>query len=178
MSEHQRIQHRTVLSTTLLGVFGLAGIILFVRDWTVSLSLVLMYAALVYDTFFSIRYFSSVTSPADRVQQVFDLVLIICYAAIAWNFAHPLGFMYGLSIMFAVASLKYVVLRRRIGPSEILRRKINIDVIGVVAFSAATIPMLYGWIWQVSWALLLLYCIVNVQILWRNPLYPYSAPVQ
>lgn len=174
MGTTQPAYRRAIIGTVVFSLFGIFGSLYFVHDWVLSLPLILTYAALIYDTFFSVRYFSTITPADDTIQKIFDVLLIICYAVIALNIANPLRFMYAMAVMFIFATGKYFFLRRRIGISIILARKIHVDIIGAVAYSLVTIPIFLGLVWQASWLLLILYIIANIQILWRNPLYPFT----
>lgn len=170
------VNRRVLFGTSVFSFFGLLGTIVLVDNWVVSLPLILTYAVLVYDTFFSVRYFSAITPVNDSVQNFFDLILIISYGLIALNLNNPLGFMASTSGMFLIATGKYIVLRQRIGGSTILSRKVHIDILGAVGYGLCTVPIFFGWIWQASWVLFIAYTMVNIQILWRNPLYPYTKP--
>ena len=176
MSSTNSVYRRTIIGVALFGLFGLFAVTMLIHDWTAALPLVLTYAVLVYDTFFSLRYFTAITPTMDRTQKLFDYALILSYGAIALNLNNPLGFMASMSVMFLIASGKYIFLRKKIGPSEIIFRKIRIDIFGAIGYGLCTVPIFFGWIWQASWALFIGYVLANVQILWHHPLYPYNRP--
>ena len=86
-----------------------------VRDWDAAAPLLVLYAILLVSTYFSIRCFSRITKRGDGVQLMVDLILGVLYLWLASTIAGrgdyvvPYFFLV-LSLVFAVATLKYVLL--------------------------------------------------------------------
>ena len=162
---------RAALAAALFTACGAGSAWRSVSDWSLSAPLVLFYALLVLNTFFSVRCFARVTPPGDRLQKLFDAVLVAIYVGLAASFTDAPRFAGWGSLLFAVATLKYVVLLGRVGSVMLLAKKIRVDVLGTIACVWALGVMLIGYAREASWALAGANAIANVYVLWVRPIY-------
>jgi len=166
---------KATLVTTLFAVLGVASLIIHRTntrvDWLLALPLIIFYATLCINTFFSVRLFSSLIPPDDIAHNVIDLVLAILYATLAWFLYDRNLFIFIAGLMFAGATIKYSYALKNIPYKELLRKKIFIDNIGtfisIITYAASIFvhPSLFLWIWSIG------FLITNIYILYIKPLY-------
>lgn len=167
-----RAVQRARLATAVFAVAWLGGLWLAHNDLATALPLAVFYAALVVNTYASIRCFAALTPADDRRQPAVDGVLAILYLTLAASLGAPLRFTLATAMLFAVATMKYALLLGVVADLELLRRKIAIDVVGAVAALlalagvAAGVPTLATSLWTGAFLL------ANVYLLLINPMYP------
>lgn len=161
---------RATIAVILFVIAGVIGGLTVGQDWATALPLIIIYAVLVIDTFFSIRFFAAIT-PTSAAQNALDGLLAAMYILLALNFAQPTRFMFITATLFGVAVLKYVILYQR-NHARTITRKIRIDVLGGVVFLLAAGALWFFPVPAVSWTLVGLNVVANIDVLWRHPLYP------
>ncbi len=155
--------------------FAAAGIIAAyteINDWIAAAPLIIFYITLLINTYFCVRTFATLVPPRDRRQQIFDALLGTTYIILALTLPSPLFFAFTATLLFAIATLKYVALTYAIGHSAFLQRKIFIDGTGTLA-CILTIggvfvgqPLLATSLWALA------FVIANIYLLVVNPMYP------
>ncbi len=156
-----------------VGAFSIVGLTAMtsVIDWNKSWPLVLFYAVLVLNTYFSVRCFASISHKWELKQEFVDVALVIIYIIMALNFNSVQSFVVVSNLLFIVAILKYILLAETIGYSKLLREKIRVNAFGILYCFLALIGILWGYgrqvvlIWSIGFA------IVNVYVLLLKPLY-------
>lgn len=167
-----RAVQRARLATAVFAVAGLGGLWLARTDLATALPLAVFYAALVVNTYASIRCFAALTPADDRRQSAVDGVLAVIYLTLATSLDAPLRFTLAATMLFAVATMKYALLLGVVADLELLRRKIAIDVAGALAALlalggvAAGAPTLATSLWAGA------FLIANVYLLAIKPMYP------
>ncbi len=142
--------------------------------WAVSLPLLIFYIILVINTYFCIRCFADLVPRRNLTQQLIDLVLGAIYLILAASLNNQLLFIYTATILFAVATLKYVLLLSPLGYSAFLKRKIFIDNLGIIACILALGGTLLGYGSLASWLWVVIFVIANVYLLFIKPMYNFS----
>ena len=140
-------------------------------QWRQSWPLIVFYAALILNSFFSVRTFTSITPPRHLGQQSFDILLGLCLALMPLNFSSPLNFILLAAMLFIIATLKYIFLIPIIGFSQLLYKKIRIDCLGILLCFLALVEILWGYakLSLIFW--MLIFLAANAHVLWRRPLY-------
>lgn len=135
------------------------------------LPIALLFDLILLNTFFSIRMFASVTSPRDHMQNTVDLGLMLLYVWMTTAIGDARLFASACTLMFALATYKYLLLLGHIPHRRLLRHKIQIDAIGTVGAFVALLgisfcsPILFLWLWAIGFA------IMQIDIFVLRPLY-------
>src|SRR3989338_2228990 len=162
---------RSVGGTLLFTGIGVFSCVYLVRDWQVSLPLVLYYAILLWNTYFSIRLFSQITPPRDVAQIVSDILLLLLYMLTAVSFWSVSRFLFFSLLLFIVATLKYASLLSIVQHPKLLKRKIRVDLLGVLAHALAFGGAVAGFPSLSAWSLAVVFIIANVILFSVYPLY-------
>lgn len=163
-------QNRAIAATIVLGIIAfisLNSIIDLAKSWP----LVVFYAALLTNTYFSVRSFASITPKEHLGQQLIDAALVACMLLLVLNFNSILNFTILATLLFIVATLKYVFLTRLAGYSKLLYMKIRIDTLGILFCFLAVIGTLWGYGRQVSVIWSIVFILANIYVLWWKPHY-------
>jgi len=155
---------------------GCFGAIKGVTDWKTSLPLVIFYAILIINTFFSIRCFNLVPFKRKREQHIIDTLLAVSYLLLATSFRSLYVFALSSMVLYVVATFKYILLFSEGQNKKLLRRKIFIDALGISASILALGGILMGFSFISSWIFTSLFFLVNVYIFFIKPLYSVPLP--
>jgi len=163
---------KSFIVTTL---FALAGVLATLRifAWAVSLPLIIFYITLLVNTYFSIRCFFDLVPRKNIKQQSIDLVLGALYLILAASLGNQLLFSYTATILFAMATLKYVLLLPSIGHFTSLKRKIFIDCLGIIACILTLGGVLLGYGLLATWLWAGIFTFANIHLLFIKPMYNY-----
>lgn len=123
---------KALIITMVFVIIGLFSGFYLISDWQKSWPLVIFYLALVINTYFSIKLFSSITTSRMIAQDVTDVLLFVIYVAMALNMNSRSLFVYLTLLLFIVAAIKYSFLLRIINHPKLLKRKILVDLSGVL----------------------------------------------
>ncbi len=153
--------------------FGLWGVLALtmIIDWRRSWPLVVFYAALLVNSYFSVRTFASITPRNHIGQQFLDILLAFCLALLPMNYNFVQNFVLVTTALFIIATLKYIFLLPLAGFSKLLYRKIRIDAIGILFCFLAIVGILWGygrWATQI-WAVI--FVLANFYVLYWEPHY-------
>ncbi len=163
----------TVKTWTATIAFSLAGIIAILFYALVSpvlLPHVIFYAVLVVNTFFSIRFFSRI-APENKSQFAIDTVLVLLYLALAFSMGNPFTFAFFALCLFIAASTKSPLLLLVIPQTNVLKRKILIDLMGTAACAAILGASIIGYPLEAAGAAAIGFTLANVYLLLINPMY-------
>lgn len=161
---------KSVLATT---AFSLAGIVSALFYSVVSPFLLphfIIYALLVFNTYFSIRFWSAL-QPADIRQTLIDGVLVLAYLALAFSMGEPTYFVFAAFALFALATFKYVLMRGRTPYEAIVERKTGIDALGALACAVLIAGVLLGFALEATWLFAIGFALANVYLLLVKPMY-------
>lgn len=157
-----------LLVCALFSLFALAGVLFGEAPRT---SLLLYYCLLLLNTFFSVRVFSSITPP-NALQAVFDAILVLIYAGLAFSFASVVNFTAISAGLFLISALKYVHLKRIVSSYQtLLQRKIRINGLGVLLSLGALAFALTGYSDAAGWLLCGVFALANFYVLFLKPMY-------
>lgn len=169
-----KIMSPTTRASLAASFFTLLGIISFFFGgiWRsdVGLPLAIFYFLLVANTFFSIRFFSSLIT-LDTGQHIIDAILLVFYVLIALSMDNGVAFFFSATCLFLIASLKYVLLLKHATHAKILWRKIRINLIGAAACTLTLGGILLGHPLASVWAMAIAFGVANVYLLLIKPMY-------
>jgi hypothetical protein len=134
-------------------------------------SILIFYALLLLNTFFSVRIFATITPRGHAGQTFWDLLLGLCIAFLPLSFASPMHFVFLTLFLFVIATLKYIFLIPVVGFSKLLFEKIRIDTLGILLCALCLAGILFGFAY---WSLNLfafVFFLANVYVIWHKPLY-------
>jgi hypothetical protein len=160
---------RAVVAALAFAAAGVVGVLLSPQPWPAKSANAVFYAVLVFNTFFSIRFFDALP-PRDRDERVIDGILAVSYLALAASIGAPLWFALLSTALFTAAVAKYALLFGVIDRTALLRRKIRIDGLGLVLCAATAI----GSVWNPAasaWVQAVVFAVANVYFLAIDPMY-------
>ena len=131
----------------------------------------LLFDLILLNTFFSIRMFASVTSPRDHMQNTVDLGLMLLYVWMTTAIGDARLFACACTVMFALATYKYVLLLGCIPHRKLLRHKIQIDIIGTLGAFIALLGITFVDASLSLWAWVVLFALAKIDIFILRPLY-------
>lgn len=130
----------------------------------------LFYAVLVVNTYFSIRFFTSLP-PEGRDERVVDGVLVVIYVILGLSIGRVVLFTFASLVLFAVAMLKYQLMKKMGVNRDILDRKIVIDTCGLLLCSLAFLGAWLGYPVEAAWTQAIVFALANVYLLAIRPMY-------
>ena len=164
-------KQKALIATLFFTAFGLTGFALNAAEWQTTLPLFIFYLILVFNTYFSVGLFSSIIPTNNTLQKVIDLFLLIIYTTLAFSVSNPMQFIYSCSLLFIVASAKYVFLIGLVEQPKLLKRKILVDLSGVLACLFAFGGVITGHRTLSLWSLTLVFAFANTLLFSIWPLY-------
>jgi hypothetical protein len=129
----------------------------------------IFYLILLLNTFFSIRFFFPLIE-RDWKQLLVDGLLIAQYILLVYAIGAPIFFPFLLLIFFTTATLKYALALPGLHPF-VLRRKIIIDLLGVLLSAATLGGVLIGYPLESTWGLVGVFALANAYLLLIRPMY-------
>lgn len=129
----------------------------------------IFFAILLINTVYSVRFFGPMIH-RDGWQWAADATLLSIYGLLMWSLGDSVWFSFFVTILFIVATLKYVLGRHSI-PSHVLHRKVIIDLSGALMGSAALGASLLGYANESAWVLAGVFALANMYLLFIRPMY-------
>lgn len=167
MNTHTRKASLTTVGFAIVGLIGLG----FVSPVTPEvLPDGIFYIVLVVNTFFSVRLFSKII-PWSMTQFLVDTVLILLYVGAAFAMGRPLLFPFLTLYMFMAAVFKYTVVLHGIPHNGLLKRKILIDLTGVVLCGVCAGLAVAGYPVESAWFAAIAFSLANLYLLLIRPMY-------
>jgi hypothetical protein len=153
--------------------FGLwaLGAAFFIVDRPGSAPLVIFYALLLFNTYFSVRTFATITPKGHKGQAFMDFVLGLFLFVLPLYFGEPLLFTVLMATLFGVATVKYIFLESIIGSSRLITQKARIDSLGTLLCLFAVAGILLGYVFWTTVLWTIIFLIANIYVLWVRPIY-------
>jgi hypothetical protein len=164
-------ESRAGAAIILFGAFGILGIILAWPNLENAWPLILFYALLLWNDYFSIKHFSKIVPPHKTSQMLIDGALVVFHFLLVFSFNNPRNFYLVTTMLFILATLKYSYDLPLIHNSSRLYRKIKIDTLGAGASAIATTGILFGYTWSATITWLIIFAIASVYVVRVDPLY-------
>lgn len=131
----------------------------------------IFFITLTVNTYFSIRFYTELLPALTFIDRFIDAVLAVLYIGLAAALSSIFLFeLIGL-LLFSVATAKYILLLTRGAYEATLRKKISIDVLGILLFALCLAVSLAGFETISAWSLAALFLGANVYLLLLNPMY-------
>ncbi len=165
-------RERAIAATLGFGSFGVIAAATMVHNWALAWPLVLFYAILVANTYFSVRVFSTITPAGNTSQRYIDFLITLTYLSLATQFDHPLWFSIIATLLFLECIVKYKILID-IAPryKDFLNRKIVLDWLGALLCSLATLGIVMNYIYGTTVLFALIKAVANIYLLAIKPFY-------
>lgn len=129
------------------------------------------YATLTVNTFVSMLFYANLFPSLSPLEWACELLLVALYVALAGALnAIPLFEAIALT-MFVVATLKYTHLLRRGEHLPTLKKKITIDLLGILLCTLCLIAALCGFALQSAYILTVTFVLANIYLLIVSPMY-------
>jgi hypothetical protein len=172
LAENQRIV------TGFFVIFFFAGLWMTHTSSQFSVQAAIFHAILLLNTYFSIKCFGRLTPLRASWQGTVDMILVLIYAILPFCFGFASLYILLLILLFSVAAMKYALLIGFISDTVLLRRKIIIDVSGVLwnfsVFLIGSLGLLpidfLLWMWVGVFA------VMNIYLLKIKPMYCLTTP--
>lgn len=161
---------RALAATLLFSAAGLWSVFFRAAPWNFLLPHLLFYMVLVFNTYFSVRFYSGIT-PDTTFQFLIDGALVVSNLALALTIGLPLPFAVCAVVLFTIAPAKYAHMLGQTPHVKTLRKKILIDLLGAIMSSSVMILTLFGYDSEAAWTLAILFGLANVYLLAINPMY-------
>lgn len=161
---------KTWAATIAFSLAGLLSLLFYALISSVLLPHVIFYVVLVINTFFSVRFFSRI-APENKSQLAIDTVLVLLYIALAFSLGRPITFAFFALCLFIAASTKYPLLLLVIPQTDVLKRKILIDLMGTATCAAILGLTLLGFALEAAWIFAVSFTLANIYLLLIRPMY-------
>lgn len=174
---HLHYRSKSAAVSGLIGIVGIGGFVavtayLALGTYTsIALPFFIFYITLVLNTYYSIRLFASITPKEDLTQHTIDTVLVLLFFGLSATFAYPVAFAFINICLFTLAALKYTLLLRIVPHERLLKRKISIDIIGIIMGLAVLAGVMLGYEYTTAWCLAVVFIIANIILLKIRPMY-------
>ncbi len=163
-------QKKALFVSLLFLIVGIVGTIT-IDNFSISLPLIIFYFTITINTYFSIKLYAGIV-PKENVQQKnVDALLFLLYLALAFTFNHAQLFIFLTGLLFSIAVIKYALLLGRIDYQDLLRKKICIDILGVMMALVAYGIFSFGYTEIAVWFMAGIFCIANIYLLLVKPMY-------
>ncbi len=161
---------RAIAATLAFTLAGLLGFLFAPHLWELKAPNAIFYFVLVLNTFFSVRFFDALP-PQGRDERVIDGILTALYLALAATIGWLLPFAVVATLLFAAATMKYVLLLPVMDRRDILYRKILIDALGFIMCLAALAATVWSDPFWAAWGVAFFFALANVYLLAVQPMY-------
>lgn len=162
---------RAQISIIIFAAFGIFGVLIWLNDLANAWPLILFYALLLWNDYYSIRHFSKIISPRRISQIIIDSILVLLHFAAVLFFGIPWNFALIMILLFIMAILKYSWELSAVKDSRALFRKIKIDTLGAFITAGALVGISFGFPWRSILVWTLIFAGASVYVILVNPLY-------
>lgn len=143
-------------------------------DADALLPMLIVHSCILINTYFSVRLFADI-QPRGYVQGTMDTLLGALYLWMTFSLGNPIMYAASVTVMFAVATLKYVLMMGKIPHPELLIHKVKVDILGMVGSASPLVLFFLGYEVQLLWAWAIGFLAIQADIFFFNPLYVFHA---
>ena len=161
---------KSAFATTAFSLAGIASVLFYSIVSPFLLPHFIIYAVLVVNTFFSIRFWGAL-QPQDLRQLIVDAILVLAYLVFAFSIGEPLYFALAALGLFIAATIKYMLMRNRTPHGALVEHKIFLDALGAVACVALLGGTLTVYALESAWLFAIGFTLANVYLLFIRPMY-------
>ncbi|MEI6352796.1 MAG: glycosyltransferase family 2 protein [Candidatus Nomurabacteria bacterium] len=140
-------------------------------NYTYIIPISIFYLTLTLNTFFSIKLFSEVIPSENKLQIIIDLILVLVYIITAISMHNVLYFTFSLIFLFITATIKYALYLNKSHHLKLFKRKILIDISGILACTLALLGIISGYQTASIWILSIIFFLINIILLIIKPMY-------
>ena len=159
------------LMTITYVLIGIISISLTVQNWGESLPLIAFYFLVLVNTHLSVSFFLSIIPHHGGLQKLINAALLLVYLGLAFSLDKPLSFTLIATLMFTLATIKYILLIDEGRLRRLLSKKILAETLGILACVLTIFGILIGYSVLATSVWVLLFLVANVYLLSIKPLY-------
>ncbi len=131
----------------------------------------LFYAVIVINTFYSVRLFARI-APSSFSQTAVDGLLVLSYLGLAFSLGREWAFPFFALCIFVAAPIKYVLMLGVVPHSDLLRKKLLIDLSGTAMCAIALLGAVFlEYPLTAAWSLAIFFSLANIYLLAIRPMY-------
>lgn len=158
------------LATSAFALAGITAALFYSAVSPLLLPHFIIYAVLVVNTFFSIRFWGAL-QPDDSRQFLADAVLVAAYFALAFSMGQPAYFALAAFGLFVLATFKYMLMRGRTPHGALVEHKIFLDALGALSCAVLIGGTFSGLALESAWLFAAGFSLANVYLLFIRPMY-------
>jgi hypothetical protein len=162
---------KAITITALSTIAGIIGIVVVPIDWATCWPVVLLYAVLLINTYFSVSHFSKIIPANVFPQKMIDAALVVFYLVLAATLDDPMLFMFALTVFFAIATFKYTSALPLVAEPARLYRKIKVDALGTIGSAFTLCGVLFVSLSVATALWTIVFGVASIYLLFVNPLY-------
>jgi hypothetical protein len=162
---------KALIATVFFTAVGVLALLVGTLNWQKTLPMAIFYAILVLNTYYSVKLFSGIVPSKNSIQKIFDAILVLLYVLLAVCMSSPYYFAFSALLLFITATAKYAFLLGVVSQPKLLKRKILVDLLGVLACALALGGMSFGFEMQSVWVLTVAFAVANILLFFVWPLY-------
>jgi hypothetical protein len=139
--------------------------------WAGALPILIFLALLLIHTYHAVRSITSITPPRLAFPHLYDAALVVAYLALPVSLWYGSVFYLVATFLFAVASMKYALLLGRTTGETLIRKKLIVDIGGVLGCLTAYTGDVMGMTRVTDWVFSLGFIAASVYLFYIRPLY-------
>ena len=151
-------------------IIGVAFAYLRQTDPVVLPALLLFYATLTVNTYYSVKTFASITR-SNMIQNIVDTYLLIVYLFLGSSLGYPILFWSIALLLFASAPAKYFNLASLIHRPKLIRRKTSLDFLAAALVASALAGTVLLNVTGSAYLAATVFAVANVYLLYIRPMY-------
>ncbi len=164
----KKATNRAIIITSIFVIEGLMSLLYLHGAYT---ALVIFYAVLCFNTFFSIKLFDSLGFTNNTNQRIVDAALFFIYTDLAFSLNQPEKAMVLVVALFLIATYKYTHLLNLSTHNKLLRRKISVDNGGSLISFMICIGVILKHDYSLLWYWAVIFIVANIYLFTISPLY-------
>lgn len=153
----------------------IAGVLTHLPITQTMIPLLIFHGLLLINTFLSVRCFSAIIPPHNTTQNILDDILAGIYLAVPFALGNSLLFVFGITVLFIIATIKYIFLWNTLPHSRLLRRKLTVEAMGVVLCATTLMSIWLGYELMATSVWAGIFLIANIYLINISPLYQVDA---
>jgi hypothetical protein len=142
----------------------------------VLLPCLVVQAFILVNTFPSVRTFSTLFPKGNTSDKFVDVALVLVYAIMTYALGEPFWYPVSVALMFVLATVKYVLMRKKVPHPAHLNRKIAFEILGTLSALCATLAVFLGYTFLGLWAWAIGFSLAQIDIFFLHPLYALPPP--
>ena len=127
-----------------------------------ALPIFICYVILIWNTFYSIRCYSTIIPDGRKEQYFLDTILVILYFVLAMSFSNIILFIFISCLFFSISVMKYVLLLNITNHNRLFKRKSYMNGLGTIICLLAFGAILMDYQSITLWLLVAIYFTASI----------------